>query len=321
MDDKNKNQNTENQENINKQNPDLSNKKKDKSRNGLYFILFLLLAILSVVTWLYVDQKQANIEIETQLTIEKDSLKSHLLALRSEYDSLQSDNDSINFQLNTEKEKIDKLISQLKYVKSTNYAKIKELKNELGTLRKVAKSYIRQIDSLNTRNQELVAENIKVKDEIKIAKSSNIDLSEKNKDLSGKVELAKQLQTENLNAIAINKRGKTRTKINKIEKIKVCFTIKANVLAKSGDKDVYIRIAGPDDFILAKSEDDLFEFQGQKIVYSAMRTIEYNNQNVDACIFWQNKGDLLPGNYDVYIFADGNQIGTTSFTLEEPGLF
>ncbi len=319
MEDKDKNQ--ENQENTQKQSPDLSNKKKNKSRSGLYFILFLLLAILSVVTWLYVDQKQANIEIETQLTIEKDSLKSHLLSLRNEYDSLLSDNDSMNIQLNTEKEKIDKLLSQLKYVKSTNYAKIKELKNELGTLRKVAKSYIRQIDSLNTRNQELVAENIKVKDEIKIAKSTNIDLTEKNKDLSGKVELAEQLQTENLKAFAINKRGKEKSKINKIEKIKVCFTIKANVLAKPGDRDVFIRIAGPDDFILAKSEDDLFEYQGQKIIYSAMRTIEYNNQNVDACIFWQNKGDLLPGNYDVYIFADGNQIGTTNFTLEKPGLF
>ncbi|MEA3317962.1 MAG: hypothetical protein U9R54_08395, partial [Bacteroidota bacterium] len=278
----NKNQNQENQEN--KQNQVTPPSKKKKSRSGIYFILFLLIALLAVVTWLYVDQKQTNVEIETKLTIEKDSLKSHLLSLRDEYDSLQTDNDTINAQLNFEKEKIDKLIRELKYVKSTNFAKIKELKSELSTLRKVAKSYIRQIDSLNIRNKELVTENIKVKNDIKVAKSNNIVLEEKNKDLSGKVNLAKQLQTENLNAFAINKRGKEKTKINKVEKIKVCFRIKANVLAKPGDRDVFIRIAGPDDYILAKSEDDLFEYQGQQVVYSAKRPIEYKNKNLDMCI-------------------------------------
>ncbi len=56
-------------------------------------------------------------------------------------------------------------------------------------------------------------------------------------------------------------------------------------------------------------------------MYSAKRPIEYNNENIDVCIYWQNNGDLLPGEYDVYIFADGKEIGTTTFALKEPGLF
>lgn len=312
MEEQNKSQNKENQ-----QQPIAP----QKNKSGLLFILFLVIALLAVVTWLYIDQRQTTNEIETALTAEKDSLQSHLVQLRDDYDELMTDNDSLNAHLAEEKEKIDDLLAEIKTVKATNYYKIKQLQNELGTLREVAKSYVRQIDSLNTMNQELVAENILVKNEIRAAKSQNIELTEKNKDLSGKVEMASTLGTKGLRAYPINKRGKENNKINKIQKIKVEFTLKENVLAKAGERDIYVRIAGPDDYILAKSEQDLFEYEGQQIVYSAKRPVDYTNDDLDVIIYWDNNGALITGTYEVYIFADGNEIGTTQFVIEEGGLF
>jgi glycerophosphoryl diester phosphodiesterase len=265
---------------------------------------------------LYINQRSTTEKIETALTIEKDSLQSHLIQLRDEYDDLMTDNDSLNAHLVEEKEKIDNLLAEIKTVKATNYAKIKSLQNELGTLREVAKSYVRQIDSLNTMNQALVAENIMVKNEIKVVTQTKVELEEQNKDLSGKVELASTLTTENLVAVPLNKRGKPNNKISRIAKIKISFQIKANVLAEAGERDVYIRIAGPDDYILAKSEDDLFEYEGQQIVYSAKRPIDYENKNIDIDVYWDNNGALLTGVYEVYVFADGAEIGTTQFMIE-----
>jgi hypothetical protein len=311
MEEQNKTQSTENQQ-LNNQAPI----PPQKNKSGLMFILFLVIALLAVVTWLYIDQRQTTDEIETALTEEKDSLQSHLLQLRDDYDELMTDNDSLNAHLVGEKEKIDDLLAEIKTVKATNYYKIKQLQNELGTLREVAKSYVRQIDSLNTMNQALVAENVLVKNEIKVAKTVNVELKEKNKDLSGKVELASALTTENLVAVPLNKRGKETSKINKITKIKIDFQIKANVLAEAGERDVYVRIAGPDDYILAKSEDDLFEYEGQEVVYSAKRPIDYMNKNLDVVIYWDNNGALLTGTYEVYIFADGNEIGNTQFLID-----
>ncbi len=307
MEEQNKNQSTENQQ---------APIPPQKSKSGLMFILFLVLALLVVVTWLYIDQRQTTNEIETALTEEKDSLQSHLLQLRNGYDDLMTDNDSLNAHLIGEKEKIDDLLAEIKTVKATNYVKIKQLQNELGTLRSVAKSYVRQIDSLNTMNQALVAENVLVKDEIKAAKSANVELEEQNKNLSGKVELASTLRTESIAATPINKRGKATKRISKIQKIKIDFRIKENVLAEAGERDIYIRIAGPDDYILAKSEDDLFEYQGQKVVYSAKRPIDYINKNLDVVIYWDNNGALLTGTYEVYIFADGGEIGSTQFAIQ-----
>jgi DNA repair exonuclease SbcCD ATPase subunit len=317
MEDQKKPQNPENEQQQNKQ---VVNPPK-KSNSGLIFLLVLLVVLLGVVTWLYINQRQTTEEIQTVLTAEKDSLQSHLEQLKAEYDELMTDNDSINNQLNEEKKKIDKLIAELKTTKATNFTKIKQLEAELGTLREVAQSYVRQIDSLNTMNQALVAENIKVKNEITVFQTEKKELEEKNKDLTGKVEFASVLRTENLKATPINKRGKENNKINKIEKIKIDFTIKENVLAKQGERDVFVRIAGPDDYILAKSEEDLFDFEGKQIVFSAKRPVDFIGKDLDVTIYWDNNGALIPGKYEVYIFGDGAQIGTATFDIQESGWF
>src|SRR6056297_456766 len=191
MEENNKNANQNNQQTPPPQAP----VPPKKSKKGQSFILILLGIMLGVVTWLYLDQRKTTDEIESYLTAEKDTLEMNLKELRSSYDSIQTDNDTLNAMLLSEQEKIDELITEIKTVKATNFARIRELEDELGTMRKVAKSYVRQIDSLNTMNKELIAENIKVRGEMQEAISKNEELSEKNEDLSSKVEKASVLRT------------------------------------------------------------------------------------------------------------------------------
>ena len=60
----------------------------------------------------------------------------------------------------------------------------------------------------------------------------------------------------------------------------------------------------------------MFEYEGQEIVYSAKRPVDYINKNLDVIVYWDNNGALLQGAYEVYIFADGNEIGNTQFLIE-----
>jgi uncharacterized coiled-coil DUF342 family protein len=292
-----------------------------KSGSGMKVIIAIVAILLIVVTWLYIDQRSTTQEIKQVLTEEKNSIEESLLNLRSEYDSLRTNNDTLNSRLVKEQGKIDELLTELKTVKATNYRRIRQLQTELSTLRDVAKSYVRQIDSLNTRNQELVAENTKVKSQMRKTLSDKRNLEEQNQDLSTKVEKASVLSTANVQAMPINSRGKEKNKVDKVDKVKVTFNIKENVLAEPGERDVYMRIAGPDDFILAKSEDDLFDYQGEMIVFSAKRPVEYYNDEVPVTIYWKNDGELIVGKYDVYLFADGYEIGYTTFTIEDSGWF
>jgi len=291
-----------------------------KSSNTLLIIIIILLAGgLGVLGYLYYDLRQENTKVIVELNdlnSEKDMLTKEYNSLLDDYDALKTDNEEISEKLEAEKEKIKQMLEELKHVKATNAYQISKYKKELGTLRDIMKSYIVQIDSLNTLNQELIAENIQVKNTYNEVKQENIVLSEKNTNLSEKVEKGSVITAKNILATPINSKSKPVTKLKKVEKIKVCFTLRENAIASGGTKDVYIRIARPDELILASADSDLFNYEDDLIVYSAMRQIEYNNKDVDMCIFWKNNQQLIPGKYFIDIFTDGNLIGSTTFSLK-----
>ncbi|MGM0529976.1 MAG: coiled-coil domain-containing protein [Bacteroidota bacterium] len=299
------------------------NEQKPKRRfwaSGLSVLLIILIILVGVMTWLYIDQKVTTQEITTELQTEKDSLQSQLIKIRSDYDSLKTTSDTLNEKLNLEQNRVNNLLSELKTTKATNYRRMKELKDEVNTLRSIAKSYVRQIDSLNRANQKLMAENRRVKEEMSDAQENRNRLEKEKDTLSEKVQKASILRTEDLEAIPINERGNEKTKVNKIDKIKVCFTLEENAVAPPGERYLYMRISSPpDDYILTNSEDNLFKYQDEQMVYTARRSVEYEGESMDICIYFDSQGELSPGEYKVDIFADENRIGETTFQLEESG--
>jgi myosin heavy subunit len=304
------------------ENTEQTQEQKPKKRFGspLSIIIILLVILVGTMTWLYIDQKITTQEITNELQAEKDSLQSELVDISSEYDSLKTTTDTLNTKLNLEQRRVDNLLSDLQNIKATNYRRIKNLRDEVNTMRKIAQSYVRQIDSLNRANKILMAENIRVREEMEEVQESKKQLEEEKENLTETVQKASVLRTENINALPINQRGKEKNRVDKIDKIKVCFTLEENVVAEPGDRYIYMRIASPpDDFILTNSEDNLFEYEDKQIIYTARRPIEYTGESMDLCMFFDSQGELKPGEYEVYLFADGYKIGETSFILEESG--
>ncbi|MCK4344447.1 MAG: hypothetical protein KAX05_04115 [Bacteroidales bacterium] len=290
----------------------ISEKPGKKRPVGLIIMTFVLALCLGALIFLYFNQKTEMIEMEKILTEEKDSLANELSNLMFQYDTLKTNNESLNAKLETEQNKIKSLLN----IQASNAQKIRLYKKELATLRKVMKSYIVQIDSLNTKNIQLTTENIEVRKKLEKARETNVELSQIKEDLSAKVEMASVILAKNILATPINTKGKERNRIERIDKIRVCFTLRENPIVEAGKKDVFMRIARPDELILADSPDNLFEFEDEQIVYSSIRTVDYLNQDVDMCIYWNNNGDLIPGNFTVYLYLEGNNIGSTTFLLK-----
>lgn len=290
---------------------------KPKSGKGLTILLtivaLILLAAVVVLFYRLNDTKKQANETEQYLETQKKSLTNELQDLIGEYDALKTNNDSINLKLTEQQEKIKKLLNY----QASNVQKIKLYEKELKTLRDVLKSYIAQVDSLTTRNQQLIQENTEVRGSLDVAREENIKLSTEKEDLSSKVQKAAVITTSNIVVTPLNKRGKDEDKSTRITKLKVCFTLRENAIAAAGTKEVFIRITRPDEMVLAYSESDVFDFQGQQIVYSAKRQIEYENKDLDVCIFWDNNDKIIVGTYTVDIFTDGALIGTTKFTIKK----
>jgi len=278
---------------------------------GLIAISLLLTAALIFIVVMYFDQKNKMIEMETALTQEKDSLANELRLMIVGFDSLKTNNDTLNANLEKEKQRIIQLLS----VNASNIQLIKKYKGEISTMREIMKSYIVQIDSLNTRNKILVAENTQIKEEITKVQSTNNALEKVKEELNAKVEIASVIQAKDIVAAALNKKRKETTRLNLLDKLRICYTLRENPIASAGQKEVFMRVIRPDSLVITSSPDNLFDFNGQKLIYSASRIADYMNVDLEMCIFLDNTGDFITGNYSVELYLENNMIGKTSFML------
>ncbi len=290
--------------------------KSSKAVSFLSILIVILLLVVAGLSYVYYQQKKDAKETETLLLAEKDSLSNNLLNLMNDYKDLETTNDTLNLKLQKEQERAQKLYSELQNLKQVSYAKIKEYQKELGTLRAIMKDMVHEIDSLNTLNQQLIAENVKVKEEAATAKKTVKELEQRTEELNTQVAKGSVIKARNIVATALNQRGNETTRASRTAKIKTCFTLNENAIAKPGPRLAYIRIVGPDDFVLAKSETDLFDFEGEKIVFSANREVDYQNKDIDMCIFFDSNGELAKGAYKITLYMDGYMIGYTELTLK-----
>ena len=279
----------------------------------MIFITVILAAALIFLVVMYFDQKNNMVEIETVLTQEKDSLANELRLMVHGYDTLKTDNDTLMANLQRERERIVQLLS----INASNVQLLKKYRAEIGTMREIMKGYIVQIDSLNTLNQQLMAENIGFKQQITEVQNTNVELTKAKEELTSKVTVASVIQAKDINAVTLNKKRKETTRIANIDKLRICFTLRENPLATAGEKEVFMRVIRPDSLVITTSPDNLFDFNGDKLVYSASRLVDYMNQDIEMCIFLDNTGDFIEGTYSVELYLENNIIGRTSFAMSK----
>jgi len=274
-------------------------------------ILILLGAVGYLMYTMSEQQKEAD-EMRVTLEMQKERLTGELNELYASYDSLRTQNDSLNSLVEQEKQRITDLLK----IKASNARKIQIYESEVTTLRTVLKSYIFQVDSLNQANLKLQAENREVQTRIREATSINRQLEQQNKNLTQQVDQASVLKAIAVVAEPIDNSGAVQKRIRRAEKIRVCFTLAENNLAKPGPRRIYCRIANPDERVMVKSPQDTFEYQGNRIPFSAMREVEYEGSALEVCIFYEAApGEIVEGTYYVDLYLNGQQIGTTSFSL------
>lgn len=278
------------------------------------FLIILILALCCVIAYLGYTynnlKKQSEIE-KTELERQRGNLENELKSIYNQYDSLKTENDTMNLKLLAEQQRIEKLLK----VNANNVYKIRMYEKELGTIREVLKSYVYQIDSLNQANIALRSENLEVKQKLKQTETEKDELIVQKEELTQVVEKAFVLSAKNVVITPLNKRSKEILKADKVDKIRTCFTIRENAVLPPGNKTIYLRIARPDDVILTSGV-NLFEYQGEQIVFTASREVQYENIDVELCLFWTNDGQLTPGAYRVNIYVDGNDIGSITFALK-----
>lgn len=290
-------------------------------------ILAAVLAILVIAATVMLLMQNRKIT-EAQHEAEQLKLENEQLQLAGEYQTLNNEfaqyenqtrmlaNDSIVEKYAAAKAKVEKLLQELKNEKNKSAKRIKELQDEIGTLKSLLRHYVAQIDSLSKENQGLRNENLEIKDKNRRLSERVDQVSRDNQNLNERMILAEKLNVTGVNLIALKSNGKPEKNITKARQLMVTFTIPQNNSTPVGEKDIYLRITSPEGDLLGNG--GVFSFEGQSVKCTARKSIEYAGEEIGGItIYWDVNTTLTPGTYNVELFADNYRLTSRNFTLKK----
>ncbi|MBD99565.1 MAG: hypothetical protein CMO34_06955 [Verrucomicrobia bacterium] len=295
-----------------------------RTNKVLIAIIVLLSIVLGITFWQFFELRKDMSERGTEIELlnnERGELEEELTDMLNELDSMETDNDSMKMELSNRKNEIEELLAK---VKDKDFA-IYKLKKETTTLRTIMKGYVVTIDSLNTLNVGLRKENQEVKTTLNQERRRSKELVKSNENLSSKVALASRLDVADVEVFGVRVRrdmtGKETDRARKTDKIRVCFTLRENKVAKVEKKTLYLQIIAPDgQFLLSEDgEEGKFEFNGKNSYYTDKMVVSYDQSAQKLCLDWQKPDDnyvVLAGSYNIALFAEDYEMASTTHSLK-----
>ena len=267
--------------------------------------------LLGVLVFVWVSKHK----LVKDLNLEKEDLTTELVALQNDYATLTSTNQAINDSLAVEREKVGQLIERLQKTEATNRSKIRQYEKELGTLRSIMKGYIVQIDSLNTLNTALRQQASEARQEAEESRKQYDELVTTTEALSAKASAGAVVKARGVVLSAINASNKETNRSSRVEKLRTCLSLIENSIAEKGPKVIYIRVKGPDGILMTGDQQRIFTVNGEEMIYSASREVDYQGEEVEVCIYFASSEGFVKGIYNVEVYSSEIMLGSADLLL------
>lgn len=278
-----------------------------------------ILAVLLIGSLIYIfkltsDAKTLQTTVATVKT-EKESVLKDLEEMKAHYETVINENTSMSDELIAERDKVVKLIAELKASKGDN-ASLQKYKTQYKALEGKMKDLMVQVDSLKKENQTLTTNLDSTKVVLEDNKKYNQVLVGQNEELAKTVELGSKLTVTNLKTASYKVRSSGKQiatdKASRTDMLKVNFTIAENKIAKSGDKTYYVQVIDSKNNVLGDKA--TISFGDKSLTYSFTTTVKYENKTVEVSEQLPGK-DFAKGTYFVNVFDKGDLVSKSSFSL------
>jgi hypothetical protein len=291
---------------------------ENNTNTNKYKVLIGILAVLLIALGVYtVSLYNQNKDRISNLEVQKSEIESELEDLIANYDEVIQDNALKDKELIAARERISVLLDSVKDAKA-NMALISRYRAEIGRLKDERKLLFKKADSLIAANKVLemerdstsmvLTETIKVMDSVSMENTELSDLIAK-----GSVVKAVDLRGE---GVIVRRSGKivdTR-RASRADKVRACFSLAPNSIAKAGDRLLYIQVINPNNNLLGKKAQIVFD-EGT-LNYSEETTVFYENEELDVCVLVDaDEEDLIGGRYVINVFDGPNQVASTFMEL------
>lgn len=286
-------------------------RKEKKSAVPLLLTLIVLLligvGILLRVNW---KQRQTARYIQAELSTERDSLAVNLRHVLVEYDQLETENVQMQQKLDEEKARVQELIDEVNAVQQLSLSKIREYQRELGTLRAIMRDMVIELDSINTINRTLSEENIRIRDQYSVSQRNVAQLTQEKEQMSETISTGSTIRVRNIILTGLNRRDKDTQRARNTTKLRSCFTLMENAIAQNGETVVYLRIIDPNgDVLPSEGQEAITQENGETVLISAKRVIDYQRQDIDVCIYYGLRENYSEGAYTIEVYINGKLAG------------
>lgn len=277
----------------------------------MYALIVAVIALGGVLAYIWY-QKSSLVK---DLTLEKDELTAQMIALQEDYEALSSEYDDINLQLDSSRVEVQLLIQKVQKTEATNRRQIRQYEKELGTLRSIMRGYVVQIDSLNKLNKRLTADAAEARRQAAESMRRTEELSREVEDLAGRVATGAVLKAYNLKTLAYNSSDKATDRSSRVTYLLTTLSLGENDLAEKGPVTVYIRVKDPDGILLVNDSQKTFEYNGEPLVCSASREVDYQGSEVELGIYLNGIAGYAKGVYTIEAYTSASLLGTTELML------
>ncbi len=278
-----------------------------------------ILVVLLVLSLVYIfkltsDAKTLETTVKTT-TSEKDAVMKDLNALKVSYDAAIAENTSMSDELIAERDKVVKLMDELKKAKGDNGSLMK-YKTQFKAMEAKMKGLMQDVEVLKKQNQTLKTNLDSTTVVLEDSKNYNQVLVGQNEELAKTVEKGSKLTITNLKTAAFKVRSSGKQiatdKASRTDMLQVSFTIAENKIAKSGDKTYYVQVIDAKSNVLGNKE--TISFGDTSLTYSFTTTVKYENKTVEVSENLPGK-DFAKGSYFVNVFDKGELVSKSSFSL------
>jgi uncharacterized protein (DUF3084 family) len=293
---------------------------KNSSLNLKPLVALLVILLCGALFYIYklsTTNKNLNTEIKV-FKVDKQSALDSLTMLKSTYDKAIEEKAAISEELIVERNKVIDLIEELKKSKG-DLQSMSNFKTKFNNLQQNFQTLVNKDEGLKKINELLIKQRDSTSGLVTEQKKHIDTLAQQNNYLKKTVEKASKLILTNIKVTAIKESSSGKQveteKASKTNKLKICFTIAENDIAKSGEKLYYVQVIDPNNNVVGESKSQVFG--SETLNYSFTSKVVFKNKTVDICDFLDSKEiEFVKGQYYVNLFDKNQLISKSNFTLK-----
>jgi len=276
-------------------------------------------------------------KVQTELDQDYQAALDRLEGLRGTNKTLNTQIDKQKSELNAQKEKINNLI----WVKR----ELGKAKDEIANLNVIADQSVKELNALKIKydaiaaraanlekeketlvqavNQERILKQ-KLEEAKAVLVSQSATLEKNNVVLTTKVDMAEAIKINYMEfqgyEVKDNGDLKKKDKGKDIDLLRTCFRTETNLIAPSGDQTFQIRYISPlgQSLVIEDLGSGVIKnkLDGEDVRFTTSTTIDYQNEDTEACIDWRPNLQLPKGEYVVEMYHNGFLVGKGDFKLK-----